>query len=340
MQNFNKKVQEWFNSVKKFSENDTMEKALQEGRVGVRTFLKSHLFTDLQTDKKSTYGEQGLKIIGEKLKNPSLYPQSLSFSILPTRPFGAKHGDRYGFLATLPNQEDIMLYKKYTNKEFIKQHNIDPNLVKTIKEYLTRVSYFDSEDLYSEVSGKHYRPNFDEANKDKIQKQAYSYQDYADDKNIHDLNYYNEALIKLRQSSKICIVAFNENDLKDLLDKNAKDVLPNNNETEYALFDADKNLVKFANQEKYNQTKTLEFEKKIDYTKVTKNTPIAETQTSSLNLEAIKDDNISGNSFLAIQNNGKKAKANDDRGQTNTLHNTQNNGKKVLKNKGSSLLRK
>ena len=208
--------------------------------------------------------------MAQKLKNPAQSPQSLSFSILPCKPFGSD-ADRVGILVTLPYQEDIQKYKQYTNKDFVKKNNIDPALVKEAKEYLTRVSYFGKAHIYAHhenTEARHYRPILDDKNRDKLKENAKNYQDLARDVRFHDLHDYNEALIKVRDSSKIYLTAFCVEDVEDLLTKNAKEILPNSSEVKYTLFDPRRNIVQVASESLYHDAGRVGFTDKIYASKV------------------------------------------------------------------------
>lgn len=265
----NETVKDWLEEVKRRYAKDTMKTALAEGRVLIRTLLLQTLHNDVSANNEDKVGERGLKSLGTKLTNSTDYPQGISGSILPTKPFNS-NARKVGVLTTLPYQEDLQKYKEYINKDFAQKHNIDPKLIEEAKQYFTRVSYYDKDDLlaeYEKSNKKHYRPDFKYNSKNELQTNARNYQDLAKNPEFHNSQTHNEALVKVRQSSTICVTALDEENLKHLMDIDAKKMLPNSHQVSYTLFNPQTNIVKFVDEEHYKKTNEIKFTHEVDATK-------------------------------------------------------------------------
>jgi hypothetical protein len=294
-------VMKWFEAKKQFYASDSIKKAMREGRAFLRTFAKDAItksdekldlaafsadgLVSLQHLAEQMYpvnlrsGDKTTKDEEKRAKNKEARAEegysAIPFNSLSAKPFHSK--ERYGVLITMPKEEDLQQFKKYTNKNFVKKHNIDPNLVEQMKGYFTRASYYNPiQDLWSSYHKDENKTlpskakpiptthSFLEFSKEELKNFAYNFQSVESSVNLLNLTEHtqqfreeylseiesikslekNEILIKPRQSSKVAIVCFNKEELEDLkANKDIKNLFPEGSRAFCAYYDkANKSL--------------------------------------------------------------------------------------------------
>jgi hypothetical protein len=231
-------VREWFLQVKEKYANDSIFDAFDAKRLSARTCninpqditLKKQEAMKDGGEFQSYEGNFGLKHVSQMFNPENLNTSAarqkygiagLASTVVPSdlfmREFEADN--RVVLLATLPDGGDNTLFKKYTSKEFIKENNISEDLVLEIKQHFTRVSYWLSSDIgtvyrKNEETGKckttpKYSTNQTLAREDRSNYQTFRYGGRCGD--------YNEAVVKYRDLSKYCFLAFSPKGLYETI---------------------------------------------------------------------------------------------------------------------------